>query len=450
MKKTVPEKERIINICVAAVGLIAAMLRVFYIYYTPVWRRQHDVLNFGADEGQAAFIEFFHQGHLLLDFDPREKWGFFQAPLHHMLAALWIRLQEFTGIDYQDACEHVQVLTLIYSLAAMYFAYRLFRYFKLSGEALLLSFALSALHPGFILMSGSINNDMLSIMLTVMAIYYGLKWNDEPGWKYTVILAFVIGLGMMTKLSTGLIAPAVALLFIVKWIQGGISKLPEFLLKYLVFILICAPLALWSPVRNLLKFGVPLGYTPEVGEPVLASAAARIFDLRSNTPYLSRITNGDPFDEFNIFLGMMKTSLFGDENFAYVMTEAGHSGAGAAFMTVLGWVLLLSGALLAVLCFYCSVRVMASRRYIPALSVRAYLCAIYIVSVFMYVSFMIKAAYYSSMDFRYVLYLIPVQALGAGMYIRDCGTPEKRILMMTTAVFSIAVFAVYVSLSMAK
>ena len=83
-----------------------------------------------------------------------------------MLAALWIRLQEFTGIDYQDACEHVQVLTLIYSLAAMYFAYRLFRYFKLSGEALLLSFALSALHPGFILMSGSINNDMLSIMLT--------------------------------------------------------------------------------------------------------------------------------------------------------------------------------------------------------------------------------------------------------------------------------------------
>ncbi len=447
MKKTVPEKERIINICVAAVGLIAAMLRVFYIYYTPVWRRQHDVLNFGADEGQAAFIEFFHQGHLLLDFDPREKWGFFQAPLHHMLAALWIRLQEFTGIDYQDACEHVQVLTLIYSLAAMYFAYRLFRYFKLSGEALLLSFALSALHPGFILMSGSINNDMLSIMLTVMAIYYGLKWNDEPGWKYTVILAFVIGLGMMTKLSTGLIAPAVALLFIVKWIQGGISKLPEFLLKYLVFILICAPLALWSPVRNLLKFGVPLGYTPEVGEPVLASAAARIFDLRSNTPYLSRITNGDPFDEFNIFLGMMKTSLFGDENFSLAVSEAGHSGIGALLMNVFGWALLISGSVIAVICFYSTVRVLFGKRYIVSSVVRAYFGAIYLTALLMYVSFMFKAPFSSSMDFRYVIYLIPVEALMLGLYVKDGKKAIRMVSFVTVAAFSLSTILLYVMLS---
>ena len=447
MGKSVPGKDRIINILVAVVGLVAAMLRTFYIYYTPVWRRQHDVLNFGADEGQAAFIEFFHQGHLLLDFDPREKWGFFQAPLHHMLAALWIRLQELIGFDYHDACEHVQVLTLIYSLVAMYFGYRLLKYFRLSGEALLLSFALFALHPGFILMSGSINNDMLSIMLTVMAIYYGLRWNDEPDWKYTVILAFVIGLGMMTKLSTGLIAPAVALLFIVKWIQGGISKIPGFLLKYLVFIVICAPLALWSPVRNLLKFGVPLGYTPEVGEPVLSSAAARIFDLRCKTPYLSRITNGDPFDEFNIFLGMMKTSLFGDENFTLAVSEAGHSGVGAFLMTVFGWSVLISGSLVALICFYSTIRVLITKRYIASAVIRAYLGTIYLTALLMYVSFMFKAPFSSSMDFRYVLYLIPVEALMLGLCVRDGRKGIRTVAFITVAVFSLSTVLLYVMLS---
>ncbi|MBQ7583140.1 MAG: glycosyltransferase family 39 protein [Lachnospiraceae bacterium] len=450
MKETVTKKQKLINLSIILTGVFSALLRLFYIYYTPSWRRQHDVIGFGAGEGQAAFIEFFHKGNLLIDFDPREKWGFFQPPLHHMVAALWIRLLELTGIAYEKACEHVQILTLIYSLVALLFAFLIFRYLGLKEEGLLTAFVITAVHPGFILMAGSVNNDMLAVMLTVITIYFGLKWNDEPSWPNTLVLAFTIGLGMMTKMSSALVVPAVALIFIVKCIRGGAAGFVSYMARFAVFGFICGPLALWSPIRNYIKFGVPVNYTPEVGEEITASLPARIFDIRTGIPYVSRIRNGDPYDEFNMLLGMMKTSLFGDENFAYVMTEAGHSGAGAAFMTVLGWVLLLSGALLAVLCFYCSVRVMASRRYIPALSVRAYLCAIYIVSVFMYVSFMIKAAYYSSMDFRYVLYLIPVQALGAGMYIRDCGTPEKRILMMTTAVFSIAVFAVYVSLSMAK
>ena len=437
------------DIGIAAVGLLAAALRLFYVYYTPVWRRQHDVIDFGAGEGQASFIEFFHDGHLLIDFDPREKWGFFQPPLHHILAAVWIHIQELVGIGYGAACEHVQVLTYIYSLVALYFAYLIFRYFKLEDLPLFIAFTLTAVHPGFILMAGSINNDMLAIMLTVMTMYFGLKWNDEPCWKYTLILALTIGCGMMAKISAALTAPAIALIFIIKFIQGGTAGFVPYMKKFVVFGFICGPLALWSPVRNHILFGVPLNYTPEVGEGITASLAARIFDLRCPTPYVSRISNGDPYDEFNMLLGMMKTSLFGDENFAHAMAEKGHSGFGAGFMTVMGWILLLSGTMLAIAGLYATVRVLISGKYIGSPVIRLYLGAVYIVSLIMYISFMTGAPYYSSMDFRYILYLIPLESLMLGIYIDKSGKVFRLTVSALTGIFAVSTAVLYVMLSRA-
>lgn len=447
MRKSLEEK--FTDIRIAAAGLLAAVLRFFYVYYTPAWRRQHDVIDFGAGEGQAAFIEYIHDGHLLIDFDPRERWGFFQPPLHHMLAAFWIHIQEFAGIAYGEACEHVQLLTWVYSLVTLYFAYLIFRYFKLKGLPLMAAFMLTAVHPGFILMSGSINNDMLAIMLVVMTMYFGLVWYDDPCWKYTVILAFTIGLGMMAKTSASLIAPAIALVFIVRFIQGGTEGFVPYMKKFVVFGFICFPLALWSPVRNYILFGVPFNFTPEVGERITASLAARIFDIRCRIPYVSRITNGDPYDEFNMLLGMMKTSLFGDENFAYVMAEAGHSGFGALFMTAAGWILLLSGTVLAISALYTTVRVLVSGKYIDSPVIRLYLGAIYTVTLIMYVSFMIKAPYYSSMDFRYILYLIPLEALMLGMYIEKSGSLFRRMVWIMTGIFAVTTTALYVMLSRA-
>ncbi len=440
------KREKIIKILLVLTAACSALLRLYYIYYTPSWRRQHDVIGFGAEEGQAAFIEFFHQGHLLIDFDPRLRWGFFQPPLHHMIAAAWVRLLEFFGVAYNAACEHVQVLTFVYSLITLFFAYLIFKHMGLYGESLLISFAIAAVHPGFILMSGSVNNDMLAIMFTVMAVYYGMKWYDTPSWTYTVILALTIGAGMMTKLSAALAAPAIAFIFAVKCIQGGIKTFVQYMTKFVVFGFVCGPIALWSPIRNYILFGVPINYTPEVGEEINASVLARIFDIRCTIPYVSRIRNGDPYDEFNMFLGMMKTSLFGDENFAYAMAEAGHSGTGAMLMTIFGWLLLISGSVLAAVCFYCTVRVLISGKYIPSPVTRLYIAVLYSVSVFMYISFMFKAPYYSSMDFRYVLYLIPVQALTAGLYIRESGAVERRTFILLTGMFVFVTFVLYTML----
>ena len=234
-------KRYYIQITMGAVALATALLRIFYICRTPHWLRQHDVISFGAGEGQAPFIEYFYEGNLLLDFDPRLKWGFFQPPLHHMIAAKWMHLLVSLGTDYDVAGERVQILTLLYSLLSLWFAYLIFRFFRLEGKGLICAFALAALHPGFTLMSGSINNDMLCIMFSVMLIYLALIWYRQPTLGYTLLLALVMGAGMMTKLSAALLAPALALLFIKAWIEGGRERFFEYLRKYIAFLAVCAP-----------------------------------------------------------------------------------------------------------------------------------------------------------------------------------------------------------------
>lgn len=447
--ESITKREKAIKLCTVMAGLTGVLLRAFYVYYTPTWLRQHDVIGFGADEGQAAFIEYFYSGHFLIDFDPRQRWGFFQPPLHHMISAAWIHLQVLLGTAYSTACENVQILTLIYGLAALFFAFLIFRLFDLKGTPLFIAFAICAVHPGFIQMSGSINNDMLAIMFSVMTIYYGLKWYNEPLWRYTMILALTIGLGMMAKLSAALVAPAIAFLFIAKWIQSGKEGFVPYLTKYIAFIAVCAPLGLWSPVRNLLRFGVPISFTPEVGEPVTAAIWQRVFDIRTGKPFVYMEKYGDPYNEFNIFLGMMKTSLFGDQDFALALSEAGHGGAGAFVMSVIGWILLLSGSVLAVLAIYATLRVLFSDKYIENAAYRAYFGILYMSSMAVYVKFMLSSGSYSSMDFRYVLYLLPVEALMLGIYASKCGHPFKNAAAGSVAAFVISTAVVYTVLSLA-
>ena len=79
-------KSGLTKIIIIALFLLGIFIKLYYINYTETWERQHDVISFGADEGHAAYIEYILNNKSLPDFDPREKWGFFQPPLHHIIS----------------------------------------------------------------------------------------------------------------------------------------------------------------------------------------------------------------------------------------------------------------------------------------------------------------------------------------------------------------------------
>ncbi|MBR1524611.1 MAG: hypothetical protein IJ641_09185, partial [Lachnospiraceae bacterium] len=105
--------------------------------------------------------------------------------------------------------------------------------------------------------------------------------------------------------------------------------------------------------------------------------------------------------------------------------------------------------ILAALGLYTTVRVLITKAYVESIVIRMYLGTVYLVSVIMYIYFMISAPYYSSMDFRYVLYLVPLEALMLGIYIEKSNAAFRRISLALTGVFAVSAAAVYLLLSRA-
>ena len=173
-------------------------LRIFYVCYTPITRRQHDVGRFGDENNHAGYITYLLEHHRLPDFDPRDHWQFYHPPLHHAISAVWLWLSENVfGIGSEVAQESLQTLTLFYATAVIITAYRILRHFRLEGSALYFPLAVIAFHPSFILFSGSINNDVLSVAFLLGAVLWTLKWYEKQTWEGILKIALYMGLGMM-------------------------------------------------------------------------------------------------------------------------------------------------------------------------------------------------------------------------------------------------------------
>ncbi|MCR4892868.1 MAG: glycosyltransferase family 39 protein [Lachnospiraceae bacterium] len=524
-------------------ALTSLYLRFFYILYTPTWMRQHDVIGFGNSKGigQAALIEWIYHNGRLPDFDPRKRWGFFQPLLHHILSAVWLKINTALGIAYEAACENIQILTLIYSLIFLWYAYRTLKEMGLSGTPMKLAFALTALHPSFILMSGSVNNDMLCLMFLMMAIYYSLVWYRKSTLGNILKVAVCIGCSMMAKLMGVLIAPAIAFLFLHKLylscretkrqneagpgsrqdptskdsaiietenpaIQENVGSIeakgdlakghqtkgnltkgnlakenltkgnlakenlakgnltkgnlakgrqtkgnltkehqangdqiptlpsPRSLIgQFLCFGGVSLPLGLFFPIRNLVLFGVPLMYVPKVGEPVgQYGILQRIFDIRTSTPYTNLISNGNPYDEFNIPLALMKTSLTGEYDY----------GAINSYINPFAWILLGTGILLAIVALWATVRFVFLKKSNMSGLHRAFWGIIYFTAMAFYIRLVFSAPYFSSQDFRYIAYLIVPESLFLGLLYGEIKGIRLPLLILTV-LFSLSSTAVY-------
>ena len=160
--------------------LTGMFLKIAYAIYTPVWCRQHDVIDFGAGEGHAAYMEYILSHKALPDFDPRSVWAFFQPPLHHIISAVWMWLNIRLGISEGRMHKNVQILPLTYMCLLMFITYMICRELGMRKQGMLAAMLVASFHPVFILMSGSINNDALSVMLTVLAIYIAILWYLYP------------------------------------------------------------------------------------------------------------------------------------------------------------------------------------------------------------------------------------------------------------------------------
>ena len=449
-QKGVLDERTFIMVMIAA----GVMLRLMYDLYTNSVDRQHDVGYFNYTWGHANYIEYWYKNGLKLpDFDVRTIWQYYHPPLHHWLMALLLKLLTVCGMEYLKACEALQILPLIYSSLIPVVCFRIFRFVKLRGVPMIITMAILCFHPTFVLMAGFYNNDILCVLLMLVSVLFALKWYRQPTLKRIIPIALSVGLGMMTKLSAWMVAPAVAVLFFYVFVKN-IKAWLQYIGQFALFGAICAPLGLWWQVRNLILFKVPLTYVPYLneGDPQYCgnmSVFKRLFDFGNGQlafvyEGFTDPNFGAPYNEYNPTLGLIKTALFDEGQNAI-------SDVHFKQITVTGPILFWVGVALAVLCFIGFVVMMLRKDSgVDGMS-RIFFSVFALTMLGSYYWFCFRYPFTCTMNIRYCVPLIPLFAMGLGLLLQRFtkATLPGRILHITTYVLT-AAFAVMTCLVYAQ
>ncbi len=432
--------------------LLAAgfLVRLLYGMNTPVTVRQHDVELFGDGIGHAGYIEYFYNNMKLPDFDPTTIWQFYHPPLHHFLAAVWLKVMTAFGLTWEHALETIQFLTAFYSAAAMLVSVKIFKILGLKGKGLVLATALIAFSPSFIIFSGSVNNDILSITFALAAIYATLKWVKTGKWIDIILIAVFIGLGMSTKQSIGAIAPAVALVFLLE-LGARKGERWKVIRQIAVFAVICIPLGLWWPVRNYLMFGSPLAYIPMLDLNSYQYVGYYSFvDRFLFPPSVSFSSNfmlwgvywNQPTCEFNVWSGLFKTAAFGEYNIAYG-SKVGEWLASVLSVTNIAIGLTGFGAMVYYLI----------KKQSMAQHQKIFITGVYVFVLLSYLSFCYSFAHTCTMNMRYASPLLVIGsyffARLAGDFLKNEKKPIKAIgytMAGIVAVFCVSSAIIYTTL----
>lgn len=439
------------TVIIALLIALGIAIRFVYILYTGVVDRQHDVGDFTSSVGHAGYIKYWYENGLKLpDFDVRNYWQYYHPPFHHWLMAALLKLLTVFGVDFMKAGEATQILPMMYSSLTMIVSYRVFRLVKLKGNPLIAAMAIVCFHPTFIIFGGSFNNDMLLMLFMMAAIMWGLRWFREPVMRNIIPLALCIGLGMMTKLSGWMVAPAVAFMFLFILIRN-IKKPLKYIGQYAVFGVICVPLGVWWQVRNLIKFKIPLTYVPDLGtNSVMYSGnmplTERLFSFGNGQlsfVYGSISFVGAPYNEYNPTIGLFKTAMF---------DECANSISDVHYpqIHITGPILFWISVVLFLTCFVCFVISMIKKSENVNGIERVYFSLLFAVILFSYYSFCLAYPLSCTFNIRYAMPLIPLCAMGLALTIQRGESSQKafsiwfrRVMYAISAAFCCMSYIVY-------
>ena len=398
----------------------AVFLRLVYVLRIPYYVNQHDAGDYTS--GHIGYICYLVEHNWQLpNFNPTTVWSFYHPPLHHYLAAIVAKCSLLCGTDMAQAMENVQFLTVFYGLCILLISYKFLKKFKLSGFALFLPYALLCFHPSLVMLSGSINNDALCLLLTLVTAYTALLWYEAPSFKRIILLALVFAATVLTKMSGLLLAPAVAFLFLMKlWKERKQWK--HYFAQFATFGMICIPLALSFGIRNLILWHVNPFFTLDLGDYLytgnhLLERVVLIHKEQLASPFvIYNVTpsNGLAVDR-NIILYLLKTSLFGDKFFL----------ASDSPYLALAWALHIVNLFLIVLAFICLL-IEVIRMLLAAFKEKSLypyikellLCILYGCSFGSYIMFCFKYPNSCSQDFRYMNLTLIVNMVFLGTFLK--------------------------------
>ena len=446
-------KTRHIVFLILAVGYI---MRVGYMLYTPAGTRQHDTYSSNYNGHEAYAWTIFETGAL----PTHNEYQFYHPPLNAMIQAVFMRLVNgftslFKGNWFPDAFSYgsptytvkgeklfivdnqryflygsCQILSVLYSFITAVTLMKILKLFHFSEKTYLFLSGFAVLFPRHIQFAGMLNNDPLSYMFAILALYFALRWwKGNKSFVYIILCAFAVGLGMMAKLSSATVCLPIAGIFIYEFIrtlrkqQGSIS-LVEMICQYGVFLCICAPIGLWFQIYAHQRFGQGFGEVFSNLNKRLYTGDESIWGrfgitLNLNEYFASIFCR--PFESadtglqgnYNLLNYLVKSSIFGE--FSYWQAE------GFAVLSVLfaymGIAFLTIGVIWCIVLWWKKTKTDNAETRAPSTISTQDLLFIFLLvasQILSEIYFYVKMPYACTMDFRYILPLILGMALTMG------------------------------------
>ncbi len=308
-------------------GILFIFLLIFgtyliYVFYTPHFVRQHDSRNFFAPEygGHFGYIGYIFNNKALPNVNPTEYWCFYNPPLFYIISATILRILSHFSIEIGSGLEFLQVVSAVYTIIFIHYTYRILNELNIKKLTYIIMFFIGV-SPAIVFLSGSLNNDMLSIMLSTIALYRAIEWYENDKMSNLIIIAITIGLAMMTKISSALIAIIIAVIFLMKVIkvlretEDVKGELKKYIINFSIFAIIALPIGLWFPIKNYIKYDVPFTYIQSVdldndSNISKYSVFERFFKYGPNTFEKSNEIQMDKeYKEYNIFITTIKSFI---------------------------------------------------------------------------------------------------------------------------------------------
>ena len=432
---------------VLAAGFI---LRAVMVLFTPLNFHQHDVSGFGPGfQGfHDDYIMYIYENQALPDGDVRDLGQLYHPPLHHILCAVFFKINSVIFPARAGEINSLKTLPFIWSCGLVLFSLKIMRQFRLKGAPLVISLAFVCLHPQTVFLAIQVNNDALAAMLFAASIYLALRWYEKPELTTILFTAIAIGCAMMTKLSAGFAAFPVGFLFLVRLIRsfrekGGKESVSAagLIKQFVLFGLLVFPLGLWYPVRNYIEHKTPLTYVFVIdssgGQDVWKySVWQRLFAPSAEslkTPFMT-FKDSSPAVDYNIFLSILKTSLFDERTFD------------SPYLTVMGRIMTVIAAAITLICVICAVyvtvRLIRQKKMTAGFISLLILCAVLLISN---IRFCFAYPVVCTESFRYIIPVLPAAGVFMGMALSELWKkiPVRVAVTGVILAFSCTVFMFY-------
>ena len=422
-------------------GFLMQLLPVFRLPYA---FSNHDLGEFGAltdstiNGGHLGFINYLVKfGRLPTDVNPMipEFRDFYHPPVYHIIQAVFFRLNLLLGIPPEAALENLQILTLLAGSLCQWMICRIMQQLGISHKGTCIGLLFTAFQPAFLIFSATPNNDIFSIFFILLTILYALRWAETQTLRNIIGAGIALGLGMGTKLSVGIIALPLGLIFALRFFQN-LADWKRYIRQFSVFLLISVPLGTAWQIFHAIAYQAPLNYVPTPAETISLSHLPRAMRFGFPDPEALRslFYSGIRKLDYNVWFQTLKTALF-DE---LVLFPTGSPMWYTSYwLTALFALLMLVSAVL-------FVRLLLIRKTTLKPVDKLFLLVYGMALLGSYLLFCSQYAYVCTFNFRYIMPILLLCAVALGDYCSKKKSLLSKLLIGLTALFAALSCFVYI------